>query len=315
MENFAAPVKVDRAPNQWSGRIDGDTPEHLRWHQQVAALDENTAQGAVALLGFASDAGVKRNAGRPGAAEGPAALRAALGSMAIHVPRGIVDAGDVVVRGDELESGQHRLAEAVTALHRRGTLPIVLGGGHETAYGSFMGLHAAVDGARIGILNLDAHFDLRSAPRRSSGTPFLDIAQHLQGTGEAFNYAIVGISRPNNTGILFDKAEQLSVRYLLDEESQSLSEVSGFVADFLAEIDVLYLTIDLDVLPASVAPGVSAPAGYGVPYEVIHGICRQVAASGKLGLVDVVELNPHFDVDARTARSAARLIHTLASVG
>ena len=74
---------------------------------------------------------------------------------------------------------------------------------------------------------------------------------------------------------------------------------------------MLYLTIDLDVLPASVAPGVSAPAAFGVPLPVISAVCRQVAASGKLLHVDVAELNPALDLDNRTARLAARLVNTL----
>ena len=61
--------------------------------------------------------------------------------------------------------------------------------------------------------------------------------------------------------------------------------------------------------PAAVAPGVSAPAGFGVPLTSIHAAALAAAATGKLALLDVVELNPSFDVDARTARTAARLIH------
>jgi formiminoglutamase len=87
--------------------------------------------------------------------------------------------------------------------------------------------------------------------------------------------------------------------------------VQAFVAGFLDSVDVLYLTIDLDVLPASVAPGVSAPAAYGVPLPVISAVCRQVAGSGKLLHLDVAELNPAFDIDGRTAKVAARLVDTL----
>ena len=87
--------------------------------------------------------------------------------------------------------------------------------------------------------------------------------------------------------------------------------VGRFVAGFLADIDVLYLTIDLDVLPAAVAPGVSAPAAYGVPLPVISAVCRQVAQSGKLLHLDVAELNPALDIDGRTAKTAARLVDTL----
>jgi formiminoglutamase len=100
------------------------------------------------------------------------------------------------------------------------------------------------------------------------------------------------------------------VRYLQDEDCTP-ERTRAFVDDFLTGVDVLYLTIDLDVLPASVAPGVSAPAAYGVPLPVISAVCRQVAESGKLLHLDVAELNPEFDVDGRTARVAARLVNTL----
>ncbi|PQZ90620.1 formimidoylglutamase [Arthrobacter sp. MYb222] len=321
MENFKPELAVDRAAATWSGRNDGAGEQHLRWHQQInrKADDQSSRRGPAALLGFASDAGVLRNEGRAGAAQGPQALRAALGSLAIHEPRLLIDAGDVAVSGDELESGQERLAQSVSALLGGGMLPVVLGGGHETAYGSFNGLfrHCSQEpGTRLGILNLDAHFDLRSAPRRSSGTPFLDIAKDLQAAGQDFNYAVVGISKPNNTRVLFEQARALEVRYLLDEQCTAgqLPSVLAFVADFMESVDKLYLTIDLDVLPASVAPGVSAPAGFGVPLEVIHGVCAMLARSDKLALVDVVELNPSLDIDGRTARTAARLVNTLLGV-
>lgn len=326
MENNASHggVQVDRPAAAWGGRIDGDEVEHLRWHQLVnsdrfAPSEEHSTPRPVALLGFASDAGVLRNQGRTGAASGPQALRAALSSLAIHQPRAVHDTGDIVVLGDELESGQARLAKAVSTLLDAGMMPVVLGGGHETAYGSFSGLFEHLrqqETTRIGILNLDAHFDLRTASRRSSGTPFKDIANDMQESGRDFNYAVLGISEPNNTQVLFDQAQALGVRYLVDEEcgSSSLKEVIKFVDEFLDSIDQLYLTIDLDVLPASVAPGVSAPAAYGVPLEVIHAVCRHVTQSGKLALVDVVELNPSLDIDARTARTAARLINALIGV-
>ena len=85
----------------------------------------------------------------------------------------------------------------------------------------------------------------------------------------------------------------------------------AFVGDVLAGVDEVYLTIDLDVLPAAVAPGVSAPAALGVPPFVVQAVCDAVVASGKLVHLDVTELNPRLDVDQRTARVAARLIHRI----
>lgn len=318
-------LAVDTDPAPWTGRNDGDGPEHRRWWQAVstpggdfdaasAAARENAASaGPAALLGFCSDEGVRRNKGRVGAVAAPAAIRAALASLAFHGERPVQDVGDVVVAGEALEDGQDRAGRVLTQLLDAGHLTLMLGGGHETAFASYLGVAgtaAVANGARLGVLNLDAHFDLRDAPTPSSGTPFLQMARAEAAAGRALNYAVVGISEPNNTKALFLTAHELDVKYLLDEDCTS-ERAEAFVAAFLETVDVVYLTIDLDVLPASVAPGVSAPAAYGVPLAAIAAVCRQVAQSGKLFHADVAELNPEFDVDNRTAKVAARLIDTL----
>jgi arginase family enzyme len=73
----------------------------------------------------------------------------------------------------------------------------------------------------------------------------------------------------------------------------------------------VYLTIDLDVLPGAVAPGVSAPAALGVPLSVVEAMVMRVRASGKLRAADMAEYNPALDQDRRTARAAARLAYRL----
>ncbi|MCU6480562.1 formimidoylglutamase [Arthrobacter sp. A2-55] len=314
-------LTVDTPASAWTGRNDGDGPAHRRWWQAVAtppsgpsgAAASASSAAPAALLGFRSDEGVRRNAGRVGAAAAPAAIRAALGSLAFHGSRAVTDVGDVVVAGDALEEGQARAGRALTAMLDAGQLTFVLGGGHETAFASYLGVAgtaAVANGARLGVLNLDAHFDLRDAPAPTSGTPFLQMARAEAAAGRELNYAVVGISEPNNTRVLFDTAHELDVKYLLDEDC-SAERTAAFVSSFLETVDIVYLTIDLDVLPASVAPGVSAPAAYGVPLPVIAAVCRQLAASGKLFHFDVAELNPEFDIDNRTAKVAARLIDTL----
>ncbi len=269
----------------------------------------------MALVGFACDEGVRRNHGRVGAAHAPDALRRALAPMALHLDVPIIDAGTVAVEDQDLEAGQDRLADRVAALLDRHELVVVLGGGHETAWGSYLGRTRStrLAGARTGVLNLDAHFDLREADAPSSGTPFLQMARADRAAGRDFRYTVLGISEPSNTGVLFRTAADLGVEHLTDEQCspQNLPHVLASVDRLLDNVDALHLSIDLDVLPASVAPGVSAPAGYGVPLEVIHAVCRHVARSGKLALVDVVELLPRLDLDHRTARTAARLITTL----
>ncbi|WP_308607483.1 formimidoylglutamase [uncultured Corynebacterium sp.] len=293
---------------EWSGRSDGPGPEHARWHSVVRPLDlENPeAQPGVALLGFASDEGVERNHGRPGAAAGPAALRGALGSLALHHPHPLYDAGTFTTQGTDLEGSHERLSDAVESLSRAGHLPIILGGGHETAFGSHRGVFRAQ--GLLQIINLDAHFDLRTADVPTSGTPFKQISE-LVGR-EDFDYSVLGISRPNNTPVLFDEAAALGVTVVLDEDVLTMdrAQLRATIDSICSGAKPIHLSIDLDVLPANQAPGVSAPAGLGVPLNIIRELALTIAATGRLALVDVVELNPQFDTDSHTAKLAARLI-------
>lgn len=291
----------------WTGRNDGPGPQHRRFFHCVTAPGEGVRPDA-ALIGFASDEGVRRNRGRVGAVEGPAALRSALASLAVHEELSVVDHGDITVEGCDLEGGQRRLGETVRVARGTAPLTVVLGGGHETAYGSYLGL-----GQRpgLGVLNLDAHFDLRQEERPTSGTPFLQIARSREADGLDPNYSVLGVSRASNTSTLFETAHHLRVPWLLDDDCQDVVAPLAFVREVLGGVDELYLSIDLDVLPAATAPGVSAPAALGVPPFVIQTVCDAVADSGRLLHLDVTELNPRLDIDHRTARVAARLIHRI----
>ncbi len=305
-------MNVDMSP--WRGRVDAVEGEQaLRWHQVVRPLTPEASSG-VALLGFACDAGVRRNQGRPGAAEGPFELRRFLSNLPARSGQALFDAGTVRVEGDDLEAGQGAYAARVASLLDQGLLPVGLGGGHEIAWGSFMGLarhlEALGTAPRIGILNLDAHFDLRSAERGSSGTPFRQIARACQEKAWPFHYAVMGISAFANTEALFQAARDLGATWRLDEAMgfADLPDALAFVMEFLIRVDHLYLTTCLDVLPASDAPGVSAPSARGVALEVLEKILDAACASGKLRLADIAELNPSLDEDHRTARLAARIL-------
>lgn len=311
----------------WEGRDDGPGAQHARWHSVITPLDMDDlpaapgGQPAVAVLGFASDEGVARNGGRQGAAAGPAALRQALGSLAFHGDFLLADAGTVTTQSDDLESAHVELSSRVTALRKAGYMVVVLGGGHETAFGSHRGALDAQADQPLQIVNLDAHFDLRQADRPSSGTPFLQIAELVgtkyPDTPGAFDYTVFGISKPNNTQVLFDTAQRLGVKVVLDEELVGITparaaEMAAAAVGDGSRLAPIHLSIDLDVLPASTAPGVSAPASLGVDFGIIRALAVAIARTGRLALVDVVELNPEYDIDTRTAKAAARLINDIA---
>jgi formiminoglutamase len=303
---------------RWQGRIDdAEGPRALRWHQLVQPFAEGAPPGC-ALLGFACDAGVARNQGRVGAAEGPAALRKALAGLAWHGRRPAYDAGDVMVEEEALEDAQAELSAHVARLLDAGHLPLVLGGGHEVAIGSFLGLAAHLDPSRpggpsIGVVNLDAHLDLRAGPA-SSGTPFRQIAEACAVRGWPYHYLCLGVDEASNTAALLDTAARLGVRWRRDRDCTpgELETVRRLLAGFLDGLDAVHLTVDLDGLPASVAPAVSAPAARGVALEVVEAVVDEVLASGALRLFEVAELCPRLDLDGRTARVAARLVDQVA---
>ena len=181
----------------WQGRVDPET-DSPRWHQRIQELSADSQPG-VALLGFASDEGVRRNHGRVGAVNGPLAMRKALANLAWHRSDPAYDAGDVLCTDGDLEGAQARLGHNVCALLDAGHFPVVLGGGHEVAFGSWSGLAEHLSGnhaPRIGIVNFDAHFDLRDpAHVHSSGTPFAQIAEQCAARGWPCRYACLGVSR------------------------------------------------------------------------------------------------------------------------
>lgn len=316
----------------WQGRIDheeveGQCGDTRRWHQVVAAWPGASAHDkapGVTLIGFACDAGVRRNLGRPGAAGGPAAIRRALASLAWHGEHPVHDAGDVAVAsGDtgfcdgDLERGQDALALKVAALLDARQRVVVLGGGHEVALASHSGLRqhlkSAADPARVGIVNLDAHFDLRGGPQGNSGTPFRQIAELCAAQHAPFSYLALGINEDANTAALFARARQLGAQWRLDRAmcSWHLAEIRAQLAGFIAGVDRIHLSIDLDVLPAATAPGVSAPAARGVALEIVELLIGDLLDSGKITVADIAEYNPSHDIDQRTARVAARLVALL----
>jgi formiminoglutamase len=306
----------------WQGRIDNETGAE-RWHQKVIPLTPQAIDSGppgIVLLGVCTDVGVERNLGRRGAKEGPDAIRAALAGLAWHLPVPCYDAGNLYCVGTDLEALQEEQAIWVARLLDLGHFPIVLGGGHEVALGTHLGLRQHLEGRDqrgiVGVLNFDAHFDLRAGEHSTSGTPFRQIAATAGETTFLFRYCCLGISEVANTAALFRTAESIQATWLLDEQLTpwNLPAVEERLARFLDACDVIHLSIDLDVLPAGTAPGVSAPSPRGVPLEMVEYLLRFIKrhAARKMTVAEIAECNPDFDIDHRTAKVAARLCHLIA---
>ncbi len=304
--------------SSWNGR-DDEPHARLFQHIQLLSLCElptSFSEKSLVLLGFACEEGVKRNLGRLGAKQGPEHLRKALANLplSLNQPCHIWDAGTIFCDNDDLEKAQLHLGKAVAALRERGAFVIVLGGGHEVAWGNFQGIAASLPKKKnsISILNFDAHFDLRPLlpdDKGSSGTSFLQIQGHCKKENIASSYACFGLQPFGNTKSLFETAQSINATHCLAETMIHHPELAHeALGTWLASAQQIHLTLCLDVFSAAHAPGVSAPQALGMsPHELLP-FFRQALESGKVIGFDIAELNPTYDRDEQTAKLAAHFV-------
>ena len=301
------------SPQIWQGRDDSAEATNAKRIFQTIQQGEafSPAPSGIGLIGFECDEGVKRNHGRPGAVQAPDTLRRALANMASHHGHErLVDMGSIYLEGTDLEAAQRALSDAVVECQQSGMRTLVFGGGHETAWAHGRGVLDTFPNERVAIINLDAHLDLRKADRATSGTPFRQLANYCDERGREFQYACFGVSRAANTLALWDEAERLNVT--LVEDLHFRRDALSSLEKVLAQADRVYLTIDLDVLPAGEMPAVSAPAALGIPALDLMPVIERICRSGKLQAADLVEFNPQYDRDGQGAKLAARLAWQIA---
>ena len=304
--------------SHWTGRKTppGTPPDY--WHQVVEMLnlEDRTGEGPspdYALLGYACDEGVRRNQGRTGAAAGPESITKQLGSVANHFGTTVLaDAGSVSCPDGDLEATQVEFGRRISQLLGRGITPIGLGGGHDIAYAHYLGLQEHLDGQGddgvLGVLNFDAHFDLRPHTNGpTSGTPFRQI---LEEGGKSVVYFPIGIQPAANPPSLFRTARDLGVGCVTADACRvgNLPVILQMIGQFLDDIDHLYVTVDLDGFSSAYAPGVSAPSPTGFSPAFFFPLFRLLVNSGKLLSLDLAEYNPGYDRDGHTAKLAGRII-------
>lgn len=306
----------------WQGRQDS-LPEE-RFFQRVECIDLctqplNLSTKQTLILGFCSDEGIRRNTGRPGAKEGPDSLRVQLGKLACHSANYLLDLGNIICPNEQLERAQETLAQLLNVCHQNPVHTVfpktlVLGGGHEMAWGHFRGLSAYYP--RLGIINFDAHFDLRPPKAEhygTSGTPFWQIHAYCQQQGLPFDYCCLGIQPYANTKSLLNIANNSGVSYLTAEDIQkkNLDQQYEFLDNFIHHHEYLYLTLCLDVFAECFAPGVSARQATGLtPWQVLP-LLKYIIQTGKVVSLDIAELSPPLDQENQTARLAATMLAEL----
>ena len=264
------------------------------------------------ILGFPSDEGVRRNNGRPGASGAPDEIRRYLYAMtppagedkndreAMHsLLSETVDLGNLTVSVN-VEQAQDDLANLLSPLLKEGIVPIILGGGHETAYGHFLAY--VKNDSPISILNMDAHPDVRPPVdgKPHSGSSFREAMLH---ESDCCNGYMVAGLQPNATAQAhLEFIDNMKGSYLMREDT-TLSAYSGLMDK--AGGDGLMVTFDMDAIDQSYAPGVSAPCMNGLEPGLWLKAAFRAGSHEKVRSFDLSEVNPAHDRDGQTARLAA----------
>lgn len=271
------------------------------------------AKCQVGLLGVPDDTGVEMNHGRVGAKHGPAAFRAALakygvaspadGSMGTTAYPRVFDCGDMIIGRDIHETHDH-VSEAVLAILEMGLFPVAVGGGHDLTFAFVRGVARAY-GTMTGAY-IDAHLDVRTEV--GSGMPFRAL---IEG-GYVSNIACVGMNPLVNTR---EHAEYLRARGGEIVAGLDAQQAMACLGDKLGpgsggEDRRAFVSLDMDALDASVAPGVSALNASGFLAREVQEMVALAGRSPAVRCFDIMELNPLFDQDGRTARVAAHMFLT-----
>ncbi len=305
----------------WEGRKSNPDIENQYWHQEIKLVNTENKQPLIntdiAILGYVCDEGVRRNRGRIGAHEGPRAIRDRLAKLPIHFEnKRVVDIGDIICNDDDMESCQVLFSNYVSNLVAQNVFPIAIGGGHDMAYGHFMGIWNVLKHTKkkkIGIINFDAHFDLRPVEAKSnSGTPFNQIITEINNAGEEVEYFAIGIQQQSNTKELFHIAKDDNINYAINYDCESssteLDALKNRLKPFIDKVDYLYVTIDMDGFSSAYAPGVSAPSPLGFTPYFVFKMLHYLLQTKKVISFDIAELNPSLDRDNLTASLAAKII-------
>lgn len=271
------------------------------------AVDVDSLPQAV-IIGFPSDEGVRRNGGRPGAAKAPEEIRRALYKMTpdaeqteqyINLLEHTNDIGDVAVSA-KLGSDQDDLGEIVATYLKQNIVPIILGGGHETAFGHFLGY--AKPGLETAILNLDAHTDVRPLKngQAHSGSPFRQAMEHESGCCDT--YLAAGLQPYAVAKSHLGFIEEHGGKYHFKDET-NITSISNLF--HMHESERLMVTFDMDAVDQAFAPGVSAPCANGLPPDLWLTAAYLAGRNEEVTSIDLCELNPEYDRDGQTVRLAA----------
>jgi formimidoylglutamase len=303
-------IVIEPASQLFYSRNDSEDPR--MGDLVIRRLEGYVPEVNIGIIGCPQDEGVRRNKGRTGAQAAPTEIRRAFYKLTPFAlkpetsPLRIFDFGDIR-EANSLEEVHEQLSYAVETMTSCGITPIVLGGGHDIAYADFMGL--AEHASSLGVVNIDAHLDYRKpVPERNSGTSFRQMLDEPSGKLKPENFVEFAIQPYVNSATHFRELFERGVRIVPLEQIAQDGIRDMFTNALKAAsngTDAVMVSFDIDAVRSGDAPGVSSPSTIGLQGEQMAELALMAGKHPSVKLIDIVEVNPFFDVDGRTAKLAA----------
>ena len=302
MKNFLYPKLVP--PNfSWIRPEQGDIAKVHEWIEPLADYTHENSQDAdVVLVGVPLS---RSSISASGASEFPEAFRRAWKGFATYnldfdidlSEMKALDAGDVPMHVTDIGKCHENIREASADIHShfKNSMICAIGGDHSITSMMVKGMHKAAPDKRIGILQFDTHFDLRSLVDNgpSNGTPMRNLIE--SGIVKGSDIYNIGLHGFFNTKDLKKYADEKGVNYftLREVRKKGIEEtVKQCLIELSNEVDIIYLTVDMDVLDIAYAPGVPASTPGGMTtQELLEGVLA-AGRHPKVKAMDIVCLDP-----------------------
>lgn len=280
--------------------------------EDFAALDAD-----VGFLGIPYDAG---NSWRPGTRFGPREIRnysARYSAWGGALPEGywdinqdqrllkgvrMVDCGDVDLAYYDIERNRREITQSVEAVLEAGVFPVLVGGDHSVTYPAICAFERY---GPLDIVQIDAHLDWIDevdGVRYANGSPMRRAMEH------DFTRHMAQL------GIRDIRSREADYRFACEHGSHIVtrerirSDGVASTLDQLPELGNVYVTIDIDGLDPSIAPGTGSPTVDGLYYHEVRGLLQGIAETAEVVGFDVVEVNPMVDLNGQTCLLATTLI-------
>jgi len=258
---------------------------------------------------------------RTGSRHGPDAIRQALpfyttwSSDARRHMSGlrVADIGDVRVVVTDMQGTFERVTAVVAELVGRGIRVASIGGDHSVAWPILAGIARAMPGKRIGIIHFDAHHDLREAHfgAESSGVPFRKALEFEQHPIDGRNLVQIGIAEFCNSPIHDTYASEQGITVIPQQavRRRGIDDVAREALERAGDgTDAIYVSIDVDALDQSQAPGTAAPNPCGLDARDVMSALRYFAQDPRIVGCDIVEISPPLDLNNMTGNVGAQLV-------